>query len=136
MSSLFLRVASRVLLPGLMLFSIWILIRGHNDPGGGFIAGLIAAAGFALRTFATDAEVARKQLGLAPSRLIGAGLLVALTSGLLGWIFGGSFLAALWLPEVPVLGKLGTPLLFDAGIYLLVLGAVTASIMALSEVET
>lgn len=135
MSSLLLRVTSRFLMPILVLLSFWVLLRGHDAPGGGFIAGLIAAAGFALRVFACGADVAQDELRLSPTTFIGAGLLVALLSGLVGLLLGGPFFEAHWLPEVPLLGKLGTPVLFDLGVYLLVVGAVLAAIFALSRVE-
>lgn len=135
MTSLILRVATGFLLPGLVVLSLWVLLRGHDAPGGGFIAGLIVASGFALRLFAHGPEVVRGELRIAPRALIGTGLLVALLSGLLGLVLGGPLFEAHWLPELPVLGTLGTPVLFDLGIYLLVIGAVLAAMFALSEVE-
>lgn len=135
MRSLFLAVSSGVLLPLLIVFSLWVLMRGHDAPGGGFIAGLIAAAGFALRTFAYGERVARAELRISPRLLIGVGLLAALLAALVGLIGGQPLFQAYWLPELPVVGKLGTPVLFDLGIYLLVLGAVLAALFALSEAE-
>lgn len=135
MTSLILRVTSCVMLPWLVVFSLWVVLRGHDAPGGGFIGGLIAAAAFALRTFACGAGVARAELRIAPRALIGAGLLTATLSGLVGMVRGESFLAAQWLPELPLVGKLGTPTLFDFGLYLLVIGAVLAAVFELSETE-
>jgi multicomponent Na+:H+ antiporter subunit B len=135
-TSLILRVTSRSLLPGLVLLSLWVLFRGHNAPGGGFVGGLFASTGFALRVFASGADAARAELRVSPPTLIGIGLLIALLSGLVALIQGGTFLEALWLPELPLIGaKLGTPLLFDVGIYFLVIGAVLAPMLALSEIE-
>lgn len=135
MTSLILRVTSGFLLPGLVLVSLWALLRGHDSPGGGFIGGLIAASGFALRAFACGPNLARKALRIHPRTLIGVGLLSSLLSGLVGLVLGEPLLRAYWLPELPVVGKLGTPVLFDVGIYLLVVGAVLSSILVLSEAE-
>lgn len=135
MTSLILRVTSGFMMPGLVLFSIWVLLRGHDAPGGGFIGGLTAASGFALRVFACGADSARTSLRVHPRVLVGLGLLLSLLSGLAGLAAGEPFFQAYWLPELPVVGKLGTPVLFDFGVYLLVLGAVLASIFALSEAE-
>ena len=135
MRSLILRVSTGILLPGLLLFSLWVLLRGHNAPGGGFIGGLIASAGFALRALSHDAARVRLDLKLPPLTLIGLGLFLALFSGLIAMFAGGAFLSAYWLSTLPLVGKLGTPMLFDVGVYLLVIGAVLASMLALSEVE-
>lgn len=135
MRSLILRVSTGLLLPVLVFFSLWVLLRGHNAPGGGFIAGLIACTGFALRALSHDADRARLELRVPPLTLIGVGLLLALFSGVLAAFQGDAFLSAYWLPELPVIGKLGTPMLFDLGVYLLVIGSVLAAMLALSEVE-
>lgn len=135
MRSMILQVTSAFLLPGLVVFSLWVLLRGHHAPGGGFVGGLVAAAGFALRVFACGPKVARAELRVSPEMLIGVGLLATLVAGLVGLASSGAFLDARWLPKVPLLGALGTPLLFDLGVYLLVLGAVMAAILSLSETE-
>ena len=75
MDSLILRSAARLLLPLLLLFSIFLLLRGHNEPGGGFSGGLVAAAAFALLTIATDVPTTRRTLRMSPRVFIGAGLL-------------------------------------------------------------
>ncbi|MEX0731595.1 MAG: Na+/H+ antiporter subunit B [Aquisalimonadaceae bacterium] len=138
MGSLILRTASRFLLPLLLLFSVFMLIRGHNEPGGGFIAGLIAATGFALYLFAFDAARTRHLMWADPQLLLGLGLLAATASGLPAIFFGEPFFTALWWPiEVAGLGeiKLSTPLMFDIGVYLVVLGSVMTIVLALAEAE-
>ena len=75
MTSLILSTAARYLLPLLLLFSFFILIRGHNEPGGGFIGGLVAAAAFALNAIAFDVGSTRRTLRIDPRTLIPAGLL-------------------------------------------------------------
>ena len=136
MTSLILSTATRFLLPLLLLFSIFILLRGHNQPGGGFIGGLIAAAGFALNTIAFGVRRTRRTLRVDPRILIATGLLAALGSGVFGLIGGRPFMTAYWVRlDIPVLEELavGTPLLFDGGVYLVVLGVTLAIIFSLTE---
>lgn len=136
--SLILRTTVNLLFPVLLLFSFFIFLRGHNEPGGGFIAGLVAAAAFALQSIAYDIKKARHHLRGAPRTLIGLGLLSALASGLIGLLNGEAFLQGIWgveipWPEEPL--KLGTPLLFDIGVFLTVIGVTLTMVFALEEVE-
>lgn len=138
MGSLILRTATRLLLPLLLLFSVFVLLRGHDEPGGGFIAGLVGATGFALYMFAFDAARTRELMGVDPRGMLGLGLLAATASGLPAIFWGEAFFTALWWPiEVPMFGeiKLSTPLIFDIGVYLVVLGSVMTIILALAEAE-
>ncbi len=132
--SLIFAIATRYLFPLLLLFSLFLLLRGHNELGGGFVGGLVAAAAFALYTFAFDVEQARQLLHVDPRVLIGVGLLTSATSGVPALLKGAPFLTGLWLPNpVPILGKVGTPLLFDVGVYLLVVGVVLQIVFVLAE---
>jgi multicomponent Na+:H+ antiporter subunit B len=134
MTSVILSTAIRLLLPLLLLFSVFILLRGHNEPGGGFIGGLVAAAAIALYALAEGVEQARRLLKLNPRTLITSGMTLALTSGILPLLLGQPLLTGLWLPSsVPVLGHLGTPLLFDMGVYLLVAGMALLIVLSLME---
>ncbi len=134
MSSLFLRTAVRLLLPLLFLFSLLLLFRGHDDPGGGFIGGVVAAAACSLHALAFGTEETRKMLRLRPAALLVAGLGLALASTLVGPLWGQPWFAGLWSQVVlPGLGKIGTPLFFDIGIYLVVLGAVLLMFFPLME---
>jgi multicomponent Na+:H+ antiporter subunit B len=134
MTSLILSTAARYLLPLLLLFSIFLLLRGHNEPGGGFVGGLVAAAAFSLYALAYDVATARKAMLLGPRNLIGLGLLAAASSGLLSLANGQPFMTGVWSNrELPVLGKAGTPLLFDTGVYLVVLGVMLTIIFTLAE---
>ena len=129
-TSLILRTAARMLMPLLLLFGIFQLLRGHNAPGGGFIGGLVVSAAYALHSFAFGVPAARRALLIGPSRLIGAGLLLALGSGLLPLALGRSFLTSLWLDP----GKgIGTPLVFDLGVFLVVVGVVLTITFTLAE---
>ena len=133
MKSVILSTATRYLLPLLLLFSIFALLRGHNEPGGGFVGGLVASAAFTLFALAHDVERARAILPLNPRLLIAAGLLIAVTSGLIGMLFGEPFMTTAWdSREIPVVGKMGTPLLFDVGVYLAVMGVALTIIFSLA----
>jgi multicomponent Na+:H+ antiporter subunit A len=124
------RTAAWLLMPLLLLFSMFLLGRGHNDPGGGFVGGLIAAAAFSLYAIAFGVDRARHALLLRPLTMLGVGLLIALASGLPAAMRGRPFLTAMWLPG-PV--PLGTPVLFDIGVFLVVAGVVLMMIFNLAE---
>jgi multicomponent Na+:H+ antiporter subunit A len=124
------RTAARLLMPLLLLFSVFLLLRGHNEPGGGFVGGLIAAAAFALYAIAFGAHRARQALLVRPMTLLGAGLLIALVSGVPAVVRGKPFLAAVWASG-PV--AVGTPALFDAGVFLVVAGVALMMIFNLAE---
>lgn len=136
MRSLILRTATRFLLPLLMLYSVLLLLRGHHEPGGGFVGGLIVAAALGLGALAYDAKTARRVLPIDPGYLIGGGLLTAVTAGLLSLLQGKPFLTAIWTAfDIPGLGhfELGTPVLFDVGVYLTVIGVVSIILLTLVE---
>ena len=131
MSSLILSTAARLLVALLLLFSIFVMLRGHNEPGGGFIGGLIAATAFALYVMAEGAGAVRAVLRIDPRKVAGLGLACALAAGGIGMLAGEEFLRGLWvaLPST----KVGTPLLFDIGVYLVVLGGIVSLVLALEE---
>ena len=130
MTSLILRTAARVLMPLLLLYGLFLLLRGHNAPGGGFAGGLVVAAAYSLSAFAFGNAAARRALLVDPSRLIGAGLLLAFGTGFLPVLAGKPFLTALW--PAPALG-LGTPLIFDVGVFCVVIGVVLTITFMLGE---
>lgn len=132
--SLILNTATRFLMPLLVLFSLFILLRGHNLPGGGFIGGLIAASAFALYAIAHDVAEARRALPLDPLKLIALGLLTSASSGIFSMVAGKPFMTGLWIEgKLPVIGSAGTPLMFDTGVYLLVFGIALTIIFTLAE---
>jgi multicomponent Na+:H+ antiporter subunit B len=135
MPSLILQTVTRFLLVLLVLFSIFVLLRGHNEPGGGFIGGLLAAGAIALQQLANGVEAARKTLRVDPRTLIGAGLLVAALSGCAALLAGRPFLTGLWVLgwQVPGIGKLSTVLAFDVGVYLVVIGVTLLILFTLGE---
>lgn len=108
-----------------MFLSLYLLFRGHNEPGGGFIGGLIAAIGFVFHALAYDSDTTLRVFKLNPTILIALGLLIALSSGLIAMFFGYPFMKALWADfYLPLIGRPGTPLMFDLGVYFVVIGIV------------
>jgi multicomponent Na+:H+ antiporter subunit B len=137
MTSTILQTATRVLMPLLLLFAMFLLLRGHNQPGGGFVGGLVVAASFVLYSIAFGVDAGRRALLVKPATLLGVGPLVALTSGLPAVLTGQPFMTAQWT-EVPWGGTavaLGTPLVFDVGVFLAVIGVVLTIVFTLSEVS-
>lgn len=125
--SLPLELAARVLFRTILLFSLYLLVSGHDSSGGGFSAGLVAGTAFVLRYVAGGDRELRAAVPLDPGLLLGAGLLVLIGTGAGAWAFGQPFGdAAVLKPQAPVLGevKLVTSLGVDVGLYLLVAGAV------------
>lgn len=179
MRTLIFATAIRILTPVFVVFSLYILLRGHNHPGGGFIGGLIGSIAFVFHTLAHGTKettksyfsltfykydrkphhgkvrhalrVLRKNLirnryekpksiwnyyplRLRPAYIMAFGLLVAVSSGLLGLLLGEPFMAGYWIDaKIPLIGSLGTPLLFDAGVYILVLGMVLKLVFTMSK---
>lgn len=142
MNSVILRAATRLIFPLLLLFSVIVTLNGHNLPGGGFVGGLMAASAFALHSLAFGVDEARRLVRASPISLIGFGLMLALVSGLLSLLapaFGGAdyaFMTGLWTSfDAPGIGlvKVGTPLMFDLGVYFTVLGVTLLMVFTLEE---
>ncbi len=134
MYSIILSTASRYLLLLLLIFSVFLLLRGHNEPGGGFVGGLVAAAAYALYFIANGIEEAKTVVRFDPLRIIAAGLIIAIASTLPSLVAGERFMTAFWIDTgISLIGKVGTPLLFDLGIYFLVLGITLCIIFSLAE---
>ena len=133
MKSLIFRTAARYLIPLLLLFSIFTLLRGHNLPGGGFAGGLLAATAVALYIFAWDAAAAKRAVPVDPHLVIGIGLAIVIACGFAGMFAGHPFLTGQWT----VIGEThaGTPLLFDVGVYLVVFGSCVMMLYSLTERE-
>jgi multicomponent Na+:H+ antiporter subunit B len=133
---LILQTAAIYLMPVLLLFSLFLLLRGHNEPGGGFAGGLVAAAAFVLLSISAEVGVARRALRVDPRTLVGVGLVVMLASGLITpLLYGEPFLTSRWwtltIGDYDL--SVGTPLLFDIGVYLGVAGTVLLITFALEE---
>jgi multicomponent Na+:H+ antiporter subunit B len=135
MKSIILRTASTYLLPLLLLFSFFILLRGHYLPGGGFVGGLVASIAFVLHFFSYGLKNTRQILKFHPGVLMPIGLLLAVISGMLP-IFTDflPIMTGLWMDEpIPVIGSVGTALFFDTGVYLVVIGVTLTIIFTISE---
>lgn len=133
--SLVLRTATRLMMPLLLILSVYMLLRGHDKPGGGFIAGLMAASAFALYAVAYGTEAMARLLRFEPHVFIGGGLLIALLGGIPALLIGQPFLTGLWwsfyLGDLAI--KLSTVLIFDIGVYLVVLGVASTIVLVLAE---
>ncbi|MBX0327471.1 Na+/H+ antiporter subunit B [Oscillochloris sp. ZM17-4] len=132
--SVILRSVSRLMLPILLLLSVFMLLRGHNLPGGGFIGGLVASCAVILQMVAFGPTFARRVLPANYLAMAAVGVIFAASWGLPALLGGQPFLTALWLPEpIPGVGKIGTPVLFDVGVFLTVIGVTTQIALLLSE---
>lgn len=126
--------ATRLLVPVILIASVWLLLRGHNAPGGGFIGGMVAVSATALMAVTRGAVVATAALPLGPQRLTSLGVLVALAAGLPALFVGAPYMTHLWGELLGI--KVSTVLIFDLGVYLAVwggLGGVCAAALGLEE---
>lgn len=134
-SGLILRTATLVIMPLQLLFSIFLLLRGHNEPGGGFIGGLVAAGALSLYLIVFGAKAARRLILIDPKDILAWGLIFGLLATVPAVFLGQAFFTAQWL-TLDILGtevKLSTVLVFDIGVYLAVIGTITTMFFALSE---
>lgn len=119
----------------MLMFSVFICLRGHNAPGGGFIGGLIAAGAMAVLGLGSGSTAARRALRVDPMAIAGAGVLIAALSGVASVWTGSPFMTSLWaywpLGETTV--PLSTPLVFDIGVYCVVFGTISAIALSLGE---
>ena len=136
MKSYIIQLAASRLLPVTIILSLLVFYRGHNEPGGGFIGGLMASAGFIFYAMAFDTQAALKKLIMSPLSLIVAGLSIAVISTIPALFVGNPFFTGEWISlQIPFAGtlKLGTPLLFDLGVYLTVWGIMLMIIFNIME---
>lgn len=135
MNTVIFRALAPLLVGIMVVFSIFVLLRGHNAPGGGFIGGLIAASALSILGFAQGAASARQAVSIDPLALAGFGLLLAGCSGLLSLFFNLPFLTGLWaflrVGEDEV--ALSTPMAFDIGVYFIVFGVLSAVMLSLAD---
>ncbi len=129
-------VLARLLLPVAAVISVFFLIRGHNAPGGGFVGGLVMATAFLVQYVMSGTLWIESRMKIHPQYAIGLGLLCAGGAGCAAWLASRNFLANLtWHGRVPLLGELhlSSTLLFDLGVYLLVVGATILMLVALAH---
>ena len=136
MSSLILKAATRLLVGLILTFSVYLLMRGHNAPGGGFAAALVAGTGFALFAIAEGPAVVRGAIRVAPQKIVMSGLGLALISGFASLMIGRPLFTGIWWiwdsEHAPTLA-IGSPLFFDIGVFLAVLGTILTLVLALEE---
>ncbi|MEM8577139.1 MAG: MnhB domain-containing protein [Pseudomonadota bacterium] len=137
MNSIILRVGTRYLSGLLLLFSIYMLLRGHNEPGGGFIGGLIGSTGFVLYALGCSVGEARSALRVLPQNIAMAGLGIALLAGIFAALFGDALFTGQWLFVGGTKEEGGIPistvLVFDIGVYLVVFGSILSLVFAMEE---
>ncbi|MBA4141739.1 MAG: monovalent cation/H+ antiporter subunit A [Nitrosospira sp.] len=129
-------VLVQLLLPVAGMVSVFFLLRGHNEPGGGFVGGLVMATAIILQYLVGGTAWAESRTRIYPQYWIGFGLLCAAGAGLSAWVVSRPFLSALaWHGTLPVIGELhlSTVLLFDLGVYFLVIGATVLILVALAH---
>jgi multicomponent K+:H+ antiporter subunit A len=130
-------MATRLLLPLVLAAGFYIFLKGHNEPGGGFIAALVVAIAFLLQYLASGFDWTDKRRKVGEHRLIGLGVLLAMVTGLGSLVFGANFLtSAFGYFTLPLVGEfeLATAMLFDAGVFAVVLGAVLLALSQLSQI--
>ena len=123
----------------ILMASLVLLVVGHDRPGGGFVGGLVAGAAFILVYLAGGTPLVRRAEPAAPELFLGAGITLAAATGALAWVTGGEFLEAILATvDVPGVGPVGlsSVLLFDIGVYLVVVGLVTALLHSAGHEET
>ena len=133
MNTLIFRTIAPVLVVIMLVFSVFVTLRGHNEPGGGFIGGLIAASAIAIYGMALGAEATRRAMRVDPLAVAGFGVVLAACAGLLSLPFDLPFLTGLW---TQVFGTdVSTPMIFDIGVYFVVLGTISAVALGLEDDE-
>jgi multicomponent Na+:H+ antiporter subunit B len=135
MRTLIFRVTAPYLTALMLLFSLFVLLRGHNEPGGGFIGGLIASSAIAVYGMACGVDAVRRALHFHPIAYAGFGLIVAVIAGLMPLFGGAQFMTGLWA-FVSVAGAelaLSTTLIFDLGVFLVIVGAISSIALSLEE---
>lgn len=137
--SLLLSTVSQSLLPLAIMVSVYIFFRGHNLPGGGFIAGLITAVAIILQYIAQGVDWVKERMNVEYQRVVAIGLLIALFTGVASWAFGKPFLTS-WFDyfDIPLLGEieLASAIAFDLGVYITVVGSTLLILASLGKMTT
>jgi len=136
MNSTILQIAQRYVRLLLLLFAVIALLRGHNFPGGGFIGGLLAGLSIVMKGFAFDIERVREEMRITPVGFLTIGLTLIAMSMVPSLVAGEAFMQGFWIkPELPFIGeiKLGTPLLFDMGVFFAVIGVTVLFLFSLKK---
>ena len=137
-SSHLLETGARTIVPTLLVVSAYLLVVGHNEPGGGFVGGLLAGSGLLVVFLTGGSKAVRELLPVRPATLIGSGIALAMATALGGMVLGGSLLTSGKLDlDLGWFGKLevGSALIFDVGVYLVVVGLVATVLVRLGDTE-
>jgi multicomponent K+:H+ antiporter subunit A len=129
-------VIGRALMPVAGIISIYFLLRGHNAPGGGFVGGLVMATGIIVQYMTSGVLWVEPRLRVHPHFWIGLGLLASGIAGMSAWSIAAPFLTSVeWETTLPLLGTLhlSTVLLFDIGVYMVVVGASVLMLIAIAH---
>ena len=130
-------VATRVMLPLALMVGVYIFLRGHNAPGGGFIAGLVVAIALIMQYMASGFGWAAQRMKMDYHALIGVGVLTAAATGIASWLAGYPFLTSTFGHfHLPLIGdlELASAMAFDTGVFLTVVGAVMLALANLSRI--
>jgi multicomponent K+:H+ antiporter subunit A len=130
-----LTTVTRPLMALILLVAVYIFLRGHNLPGGGFIAGLVGAVALIIQYVASGIDWTNRRLDLDFQKMAAVGVIIAVVTGMGAWAFGEPFLTNGMLhPHIPLIGKIhvGSALSFDLGVFLVVVGALLVIIRRLS----
>lgn len=136
MRNLILQKISKLYLIVMVVFSVFILIRGHNNPGGGFIGGIITSTGFIFYGIINGSDRVKRLLKITTIELMGAGLFMGLIALTIPLITGREPFTGVWM-EFSLFSSvihIGTPLLFDTGIYFVVTGVFLSIIISIMDV--
>lgn len=134
MKSVILQTTTRLAYPVIMIFALFMFVRGHNLPGGGFIGGLLASAGMLLIYIAFGMREGDRVYGQYYRAVAVLGLACSASAAIVPMLMGMPFLTSLfWDVDIPALGtfSLSTVLLFDLGVFLVVVGTIVGSVKVL-----
>lgn len=136
MNSVILQIASKYVRWMLIIFSVIMLVRGHNLPGGGFIGGLLAGLSLAYKGFAFSPSILEKEMKIRPEIFMALGLTLIFISLWPGAVLEGTLMQGIWFTiPIPFTEgyKFGTPFLFDIGVYFAVIGVTILFLFSLSD---
>jgi multicomponent Na+:H+ antiporter subunit A len=136
--SLILTTVSRMVFHTVIVFSVYLLVSGHNQPGGGFVGGLVAGAALVLVFAAGGVELVERTMPVPSTFVLGLGLAFAQLTAAAAWVSGGALLQSTVVDvHLLVFGDIhvATPLFFDIGVYLVVLGLVTITLRTIGRQE-
>ena len=135
-NNMMLQVSTRIIALIIITFSVYLFLAGHNEPGGGFIGGLMTASGILVLYLAFDVKIITKSIPFNFPAMVGVGLVFAVSTGMISIFLGEPFLTQFFgYFQFFNFGavELTTALLFDLGVYLVVVGSALTIILAIAE---